>query len=288
MIVLNEKIYAEQCLENGTIDAKPYFTLNILATYFYHVYGYRNKQISHELTDFFDKNSCEYSKNKSFWDETIDTIAKKAGKYPLHEIDGVRISQKELATIYSIHNKVLEKLAFTLLCLSKLNNLRNPNNSNWVNYDYKDVFKMARITCNKQERYKKMGSLVKMGLLNTAKRVDSLSVQITFADSNTECEDDLFINDFRELGYEYLLLRGENLVRCQECGILIRGNKAGTKKYCSACAAYTPQETKKIICIDCGKEIEVDSKNTKSCRCVACQATINREKKRIWKRNHQK
>ena len=56
----------------------------------------------------------------------------------------------------------------------------------------------------------------------------------------------------------------------------MRGNKAGTKKYCKDCAGYVPQERKIIKCIDCGKEIVIPSLNTKTCRCENCQ--LDREK----------
>lgn len=36
MIVLNEKEYAEECLKNKTIDDKPFYTLSILAKYYYY------------------------------------------------------------------------------------------------------------------------------------------------------------------------------------------------------------------------------------------------------------
>ena len=42
----------------------------------------------------------------------------------------------------------------------------------------------------------------------------------------------MYVSDFRDLGYLYLMQIGENIVACAECGVLMRGNKAGTKKYC--------------------------------------------------------
>ena len=43
---------------------------------------------------------------------------------------------------------------------------------------------------------------------------------------------------------------------------------------------------KTIICIDCGKEVEVDSKDTETCRCEKCRKIhlkeINRKKKKKW------
>ena len=40
--------------------------------------------------------------------------------------------------ILGLKNKVLERLAFTMLCLAKLNNIKNPKNNGWVNAESKE------------------------------------------------------------------------------------------------------------------------------------------------------
>lgn len=277
MIVLNEKEYAEECLKNKTIDDKPFYTLSILAKYYYYCFGYRKKKITELLIDFMEKAYPRYSCNKAMWDENIEKIAKNVGKYTLYEIDGVWITKAELETIENIKNKVLERLAFTLLCLAKLSNIKNPNNTGWVNNDAKEIFTLARISCSVSNRYERLGELHQLSLLEFPKRIDNLSCRVTYI--NDDSEKILFVSDFRELGYEYLKYKGENFIRCRECGILIRNNKAGTKKYCSKCSGYIPQEVKTVVCIDCGKEFEVDSKNNKSCRCNECYTTYRANRK---------
>ena len=63
------------------------------------------------------------------------------------------------------------------------------------------------------------------------------------------------------------------------------------KKYCKECVKhnpyYIPLKTKKIVCIDCGIEFEVESKNTKTCRCENCQHENNKKiKRKYWENNH--
>lgn len=284
MIVLNELDYAEKCIKENYIDEKPFFTLSILAKYYYHHLGYRKKQITKELTEFLSRNYSQYSTNKAYWDDSIEKLAANAGKYTLHEIEGVWITASEFESIESLHNKVLERLAFTMLCLAKLAIRKNPKANGWVNDDAKTIFSLARISGSVVDRYMRIGDLYNSGLIELPKRNDQLSYRVTFI--NDDSENKLFVHDFRELGYEYLKYTGQNIIRCAECGILVRGNKAGTKRYCSACAAYTPQETKTITCIDCGKEFEVNSKNNKTIRCEECQNAVNREKKRVWKQQN--
>lgn len=278
MIVLNEKEYAEQCLKSKTIGDKPFFNLSILAKYYYHCHGYRKKKITDLLISFISECYPRYSCNRADWDAHIEKMAASAGKYTLFEIDGIWITRAELDTIEGIHNKVLERLAFTMLCLAKLGNARNRKNNGWVNYTAKDIYSMARISCSVIDRYEKLSQLNQLSLLEFPKKNDNLSSRVTYVDDDSEKI--LFIYDFRELGYEYLKYKGENFIRCHECGILIRNNKAGTKKYCHQCAAYSPIETKEIVCVDCGNEFRVDARISNKIRCSCCQE--------IYRRNYQK
>lgn len=269
MIVLNEKEYAEQCLKSKTIGDKPFFTLSILAKYYYHCHGYRKKKITDLLISFISECYPRYSCNRADWDAHIEKMAANAGKYTLFEIDGIWITRAELDTIEGIHNKVLERLAFTMLCLAKLGNARNCKNNGWVNYTVKDIYSMARISCSVIDRYEKLSQLNQLALLEFPKKNDNLSSRVTYVDDDSEKV--LFIYDFRELGCEYLKYKGENFIRCHECGILIRNNKNRTKKYCHKCAAYSPIKIKEIVCVDCGIVFDVGSMNNRSKRCSDCQ-----------------
>lgn len=284
MIVLNEKKYAIECLETGRIGDKPFFTLSILAKYYYYCLEYKKSKINTLLNEFMQKYYAGYQLDRMSWQDTIDNIVKKVNKFTLLEIDGVSITKSEMQTIAEIDNPILERVMFTILCLAKFGNARNPNNNGWVNLDSKEIFKMARVSCRAKERELFIGDLLHMGLLEIPKRNDNLSVRVVFIDDNGE--EILFVSDFRELGYEYLMYRGENFIRCAECGILTRGTANGNKKYCKDCSGYTAKRTKTIHCIDCGTEFNVSSHNTKTIRCEKCQAEKDKESKRIWKKNN--
>ena len=277
MIILNEREYAENCLQNGIVDTKPFVTLSILAKYYYHECGYRKKKITTLLLEYLSKHYPRYELNEFSWQTSIEKIAANAGAYQLYQINGVKITRSEMETITNLHNKVLERLMFTMLCLAKLSNEKNPNNNGWVNADAKDIFAYARIGCKSDEREVKIGKLWQMGLLEFSKRNDNLNCRVTFVDNDGD--EELFVSDFRELGYEYQKYKGENFIRCAECGILTRGNKAGTKKYCLNCATYTPMETKIIICSDCGKEVVVGAKDHQTTRCPECYAVYRKKYK---------
>jgi len=278
MIILNELEYADSCIKNNDMGENPYTTLSILSKYYYHHLGYKKKQIILELTEFIAKNYPKYQLNKSNWDESIEKLASNAKKFQLYEIDGVWITKAEMQSIQDIHNKVLERLTFTMLCLAKLAIRKNGNANGWINEDAKTIFSLARVSGSVLDRNIRIGQLADIGILELPKKNDSLSVRLTIVDDKSDNE--LFVHDFRELGYEYLKYCGQNIIRCSECGILVRGNKAGTKRYCSECSCYTPKKIKTITCVDCGKEIHVSSMDRKTCRCNTCQSIENKIKSR--------
>lgn len=277
MIVLNEKDYAIEHLESGDVGEKPFFTLSMIAKYYYHCLGYKKSKINKLLNEFMQKNYFGYQNDKLTWEETIDKIVRNVNKYELLELAGVSITESELEKIATLDNPEKERVMFTILCLAKLGQLRNPNSDGWVNESTKDIFKMARVSSKRFDRELCIGELADDGFLELPLRNANNSVRVTFIDN--EGEQKLLVSDFRELGYEYLKYKGGNFIRCAECGILTRGNKNGTKRYCKDCSAYTPQEMKTIVCVDCGKEYTVSSLANKSCRCEDCYSVYRKQRK---------
>ena len=282
MIILNEKEYAEECLRTNSYGESIYITLQILAKYYYYVHGFRAKRIEHALIDFLSNNYPGYSASKRQWADTVERLSRHAGKYDLYEDSEIWITKTELDRIESISVPAwkdidLRRIAFTFLCLAKLNNRRNPKNNNWVNTAVNDVFAMAHVNANKIDKYKMLGALDHISILCPAKKNENLSSQVLIVDS--EGEGILPVSDFRDLGYEYSKYTGENYIRCANCGRLVRGNKAGTKKYCSECAGYRPIDFRAVICTDCGIEFNVAASNKRSTRCPSCYALYRREQK---------
>lgn len=287
MIILNEKEYAEKCINNSDIGDNPYFTISILARYYSNVCGYKPKKIFEILTSFIKSTYPRYSVNTSEWINTIDKLSKTASKHKLFISDGVWITESELKEISRLNNKILEKIYFTMLCLAKLGNQKSSNNNNWVNTSIKDIFNMAGVNCSNKLRASRLKKLIDKGYIRFANRIDNLNMQVLFLDE--ESTKKILINDFRELGNEYLFYNGENYIRCAECGRLVKNNKNRTRKYCDTCSAYTPLKTKVITCVDCGKAFIVSSMNNKTCRCKTCQTErlkkLNRERKQKERNN---
>lgn len=80
----------------------------------------------------------------------------------------------------------------------------------------------------------------------------------------------------------------KNILQCQKCSAYFekgknkmktnnkrdaskRQNGRTKRKYCDYCAKYHKCTKKIVICVDCGKEFVVKSKNTQTCRCEKCK-----------------
>lgn len=287
MIVLNEKQYAENCLNKHKMpNEKPYFDLLIVAKYLYKYNGLSGKVLEDSLVEYFKKsNPKEYHTNLMYWDEKIAQIARKAKTIPLYEDEGIWISKKELNTIEKLDDINLKMTAFTILCLAKLGNVRNANNNGWANYNWNDIYTLANVKLSKEKRALFIHELYVQHLIGFANRVDNLNLQVLFIDSDTTTfatnRGDVFVDDFRDLGYYYRMICGDCFTRCLDCGRVIPNNKNRTRKYCNDCSKYVPKQHKQVTCIDCGKTFTVSSKNAKSKRCPECA----KEWRRIYMRD---
>lgn len=229
-------------LRDKKIDvSKTYIFLSMYARYLYHGQGLRKAGIIKALNDFMYE--CYPRYNPVDWDANIEKYATKAGKYPLCECKGVWITENELKTIREIDNKVLERLAFTLLCLAKFKNYRNPNNNNWVNCSNGEIYTMACINTTAFDKDLKFSQLRELGLIEYAKKVNNLNIRILYIDDESEKE--FFVSDFRKLGYEWRLHKGEKYIRCADCGILVK-KTSNRRKYCKDCGKNIKNKQNKL------------------------------------------
>lgn len=285
-LIMNEKKEAEKIISDGIIGNKVNETLSLLARYYCHAESKKPSEIRKLLNEFMTLNYKNY--HPEDWEQLIQRYSDKAKKYPLVEIDEISVTKNELTTIRQINNKKLEKLAFVLLVIAKFCNMRNEKNNSWVLVDEYNILQRARITGTTLAQYSCFYDLAKMDLITYSKKVDNINVRVGYIDNDSEVE--MLVTDLRELGYQYLMYKGDkgdNFIKCAECGIVTRYT-SNHKKYCKDCAGYQPVGTKKIICCDCGEEFTIDARITNKIRCDDCQLVVNRERKRLWKQNNKK
>lgn len=236
MIILNEKKYIKDILSGDRVVDNMYYTLGLLARYYYQQDKENNKpaKLYDKLVEFLkSKNESEFD-----WQHNLDKLIKKRD-VPLVDVEFVPITKIELVIIKEIKNRRLEKLAFTLLCIAKLNNTIQPNNNNWVNRDVKEIFKLANVRDGVIKQYLSIADLKDLGLLKYSKKIDNINLCVTFIDDESEVE--LKIDDFRDLGFQYLAYLGEGFIKC-ECCKKVTPIKGKNQKYCDECKSEIRRE----------------------------------------------
>ena len=231
-VILNEKKQAEYIIEKGEVGNKPTSTLFLLAKYYRQKENLNKEQTFNKLNEFMENNYKNY--NSATWEDIIEDISKKANKYPLREIDYIEITKSEIDTIRNICNIKYEKLLFTMLCYAKLYNKISDKNNGWVNTDIKEIFRVARVSVRyRNDKFLYLNDLETSGLISFSNKNDNLNLRVAFVDNDSETV--LKIDDFRELGYEYLNYIGDGkFIRCECCKKLIR-KKSNKQKYCTDC-----------------------------------------------------
>lgn len=248
-IVLNEYEWAEKMIHNRDLGKKPFETLKRVAKYYYEN-RYSKREIRRLLDQFLV--SCNPDASLFFWSDSLDKIAKSVHKYPLIQIDYIPITQEELAKIQDAGSSNVQRLAFTLLCVSKYWDLVSPQNNHWVNSPDREIFSMANISASSKTQDMLYGKVLNAGLIRQSKKIDNLNMQVLF---QSESQDNpvLLIKDFRNLGYQYLKYLGGPFFECEQCGATVKmaehkqyqsrkkdcyhGGRGRRQRYCPSCAA---------------------------------------------------
>lgn len=285
-LILNEKEFALTCLDYNTYEANNIWrTLEIIAQYYYQYQGFRKVKITSLLIDFLNKSYPPYQKNKRKWDDACAVIARRTGGKPLLEIEGVWLTEKELEIINGINNKIIARLAFTMACIAKMNNARNPKNNGWINLDAKYIFNAAHV-CQKS-RDLRLNEMKELGLIELPKKVNNCNIRVCFLDESGS-DNTYFIADFRELGllFQREFQENKKIGICSRCGRYYI--KSG--EFCADCLKIKeklkPPIIKRVICVDCGKEFFIDARINRKTRCNECQHEYRKLQYRLNKKKN--
>ena len=232
-IVLNEYAWAENAIREHELGRRPYETVSRVAKY-YTYEGYKRQDVR-KLLDVF-MLACDPAVSLVTWSDTLDNAAKYATRHPLIMIDGIQITKPEMEKIDSLPGKQLRRLAFTLLCVAKYMHEVSPNTDYWVNTPDNEIMAMANINTSIRRQSAMYSQLKDAGLIRFSKKIDNLSVQVLFVEDGEEA---MRVEDFRNLGYQYLRFHGEPYFVCENCGITTKIKDPayiGRKKYCDECA----------------------------------------------------
>lgn len=245
-IVLNEYDWAERAINNHDIGKKPIETLNRVSKYY--LENHYSKREIRKLLDTF-MMQCDPQVSLVHWSDVLDKVAKNAGKYPLIRLDGIDISKPELEKIETLGGKQIRRLAFTLLCVAKYWDCVPEQNNHWVNSPDKEIMQMANIKTSIKRQSLMFAELRNAGFIRFSKKIDNLNVQVLFM---TPGETAIHIQDFRNLGYQYLKYYGEPYFDCVNCGITTKiqePSRGRKQKYCPSCAVelHTKQKVDSVM-----------------------------------------
>lgn len=274
-VILNEKKYAEDIISSGALPGHPFRTIMMLARYCRQISGMKPKETKAYINDFMTENYETF--DPVIWSDAVDKAIRGAKKYPLSEIDCVSITQPELDYIRDIGDLNKERVMFSLLCLAKFYNIKNPNNNNWVNAQSKYVFVMADLShMSVDNKDYLIYDLWKSGLITYSNKIDNLNIRVEFIDTDTAPA--MVVTDFVDLGYQYTMWRNRGgYLECESCGHLYKEGAKTSKHLCRDCVELYGTDAKIIECADCGKKIAVSERAPSSRRCETCQNEAHRQ-----------
>lgn len=231
-IVLNEKQWVEDAIATSSFNCKPAEALGRFARY-YHELGYKKAEVEKMLEEFMIR--CDPNINIVRWQEAISRCVKYAWKNTLIQIEPITITQSELDLIGKLTGVMRQKLMFALLCLSKYGNAVSEKNNSWVNRDIKDIVALSntKITIRRQSLL--FNDLREAGYIGFSNVVDNVNVNVKIVDSSG-ADAVMRIDDFRNLGNQYMMHVYGGYMKCQQCDLVVKRNSPN-QKYCKSCAA---------------------------------------------------
>lgn len=236
-IVLNENEWAEEKIKSNDLGDNTYETLCRVAKYY--ISNGCSKDYTEQILSRF-LVQCDSSIVLVRWNNAIQNAIKYAVKYPPVSIDSIKITRGEMTFIDSIESAQARRLAFALLCTAKYYDAVKETNNHWVSTRDSLVMAMANIKTSMKRQCALFRQLNEIGFLEFAKKVDNTSVRICFLDEDRDDSEVVSeVTDFRNLGYQYLMYKGEPFYRCENCGLVTKienPKKANYLKYCKDCA----------------------------------------------------
>lgn len=228
-IIMNERAWCEGIIENFHTGST-YDAIQRLARYYYTL-GYKRNDVVAKLEEYL----VRYDRNISLvkWQDSIERCADNMDKRPLANIEYVPVTQKELDTIGSVQNISDQKVLFSLLCLTKYLNAVDSRNRDWCRFELRDIFTLANLQMNVRRRGQVLARLRALGFVTFSHIVDNTNLHAEYVDHDGDCV--LKVQDFRNLGFQYMGIHHDGYMRCSVCGLMIK-RRSPAQKYCPACA----------------------------------------------------
>lgn len=229
-VIMNEKLWVENMMENNTLGARPGETLMRIAKY-YHAQGYKKREIERRLEEYILR--CDPSSSIPKWAELIRRCTGAADKYPLIRVESIRITEAEMAIVKQYNSVRLQRLLFTLICLAKYGNAVDSRNDGWVNWSPREIFRLANVIVPVRMQSTMINELWRNGHVRYSTIIDNINLQMICLRDGDDIA--IEITDTRNIGNQYMKYIGEKYMECQSCGLVIRQTN-NRQRYCPQCA----------------------------------------------------
>lgn len=282
--IFNEKQHIKDQIDQKYVNENnPTYTIKNLARYNHYILGL-SKTESYKAIHEYMKDNCSIYTEVGY-SKAINGCIRDVKKRPFANIDNIIITMQELEQIKQLNDDRKEKLAFVLLADAKYCNKLNNIDANVAWITTRDLYKFARVTMPLGDRAMFLGFLYDEGLVEMNYNPKFTGYNLLYI-SNDSQDVGLVLTEmnYQELAFTYMNWRDGGYKECEGCGRLIKIRK--NTQYCKECSKkYTPIKTKTIICVDCGEEVIVSSKDNQTCMCEECYKKHRRERKTEVMRN---
>lgn len=297
MIIFDELSFANRMLEKGFIKCFSIYELSVYAKYLKSI-NKENDEIEAELISFSKKWNKDFIYEVDY--PKIDKAVKSIDEYSLRIAKPVYVTENEWNKIMELNNEKYRRVLFTMLVISKYyksnntkitkdekpddNNIDTYNDTYFCNFSDVDILKLSGVKFReKDEKTKMFNYFYKNDFIDITQGKKSIRI-IKIINSDGKIKET--ITDYDNIILYYERLVGEKIGECKECGKLFRQSKSNNGQYCYKHRGYKPQEYKTITCIDCEKDVVVDSKDNETCRCESCKGIYIKKRDKIRKRKY--
>ena len=181
-IIPNEKKYAEHILATKYLSSKPSTEISVLIKYFYYL-GLSPEEVMGKMMEFME----EATGNSKAWKMKLKRDIKSKQDSKLNVVEQIHITQTELDAIGMLKNEALERLAFGLLVLLKIENEAKGRSGDWIVLkNSSDLFKDIKVNRNSVQRELMIGTLEELGYVFNSVRSGKCAMKINYVDFEGE------------------------------------------------------------------------------------------------------
>ena len=229
ILIMNEKRYIENVIKSKKVseEISDRYLIKMLIRYFNNLYNKKEliDQI-HKLCKELNINNYEeyefYNKIKKYIKE------EERNPIKLRDIEYIPLLQEELDIIKQCKKDREKKFLFVCYIMARF------NNSDWINIDDKDLFKMANISLSCKDRQLFIHDMIKKGYISQAKKNTNNSLKI----ERLNGEETVKVIKFNNMGNFILAYLKPNYIQCEKCDKLVKieSKYDGSSRYCDKCA----------------------------------------------------